>query len=186
MDATIYAKLRTYTALKGAWVGLVWIVSFACFIAGLARPGFSLICILTGIASVFVAGRLVKNFRRQTADIGFGMAWWMSWMMFIYASLLMAAAQYVYFRYMDNGFVPDTYAALMQQPEVEKALQNMGNGQNYRELVEQTILTWRTTSPIELTIEFLISNTFLGTLLSIPVAAIGCMGKVAGTNCLKQ
>lgn len=182
MNATLYSELRTYAAQKGAVVGGMWIASFACFIGGLSLPGLSFISMLTGVGSIFVTGLLVRRFRRQTGDIGFGMACWMSMLMFMYASLLMAAAQFIYFRYLDNGFMADTYASLMQQPEVIKALQDMGYGENYKELFEQTIATWQTITPIELTFEFLVSNFFLGVFLSLPAALIGRVGKGADTT----
>ena len=186
MNANLYAELRTYAAQKGAIVGGMWILSFACFIIGLSHPRASLLCIMAGIGSIFVTGKLIRRFRQQKGEIGFFMAMWTGILMFMYASLLMAAAQFIYFRYMDNGFVADTYATLLQQPEVLKALQNMSGGENYRELIDQAIITWQTISPIELTFEFLVSNFFLGIIVSIPVAALGCIGKVSDTNSLKQ
>lgn len=176
MDANLYSELRAYTAQKGAVAGGLWIVSFASFVGGLTHPGLSLVCLLAGAGSVFVVGQLIRNFRQQKGDIGFLMAWWAGWMMFIYASLLLAAAQYIYFRFMDNGFVANMYATLLQQPEVEKMLQGM-SGANYRTMIEESIATWQTIRPIELTFEFLISNIFLSMFLSLLAAVIGSMGK---------
>lgn len=186
MNATHYSALRSYAAQKGAVVGGMWIASFACFIGGLSHPGLSFISMLAGVGSIFATGILVRGFRRQTGEIGFGMAYWMSLQMFFYASILMAAAQFIYFRYMDNGFLADTYASLMQQPEAAKILQEMGYGANYQELVEQAIAIWRTVSPIELTFDFLVSNFFLGFLLSLPAAIIGRAGRAPETNRPKQ
>lgn len=187
MNATIYQDLRAYAGQCGAVIGGLWISSFACFIGGLTYPGLSLICMLLGISSIFATGSLVRRFRRTTADIRFGMAWWMSILMFIYASLLMAVAQYIYFRYMDNGFLADYYASIMQQPEFATLMQYAQGGQDYQDVMEQVINMLRTISPIELTFQFMIYNFFLGIFLSIPAALIGCIGKVPTiTNEQKQ
>lgn len=177
MSTEQYRQIRAYAAQYGTLVGLIWIASFASFVIGLTRPMLSNLALLIGLSSVAVAGYQVRKFRREIYDLRFASAWWMSLLIFIYAALLMAVAQFVYFRYLDNGFMADTYAAILEQPEAIAMMQSMMPGEDVQELTTQSINLLRSITPIQLTIEFLIYNIFIGLLLAVPSAWIGRNGK---------
>ena len=89
----------------------------------------------------------------------------------------MAVAQYVYFRYIDQGFLAGVYAEVASRPETRIILEQMFPGYDVAELTEQTVELLRTISPIEFTLEFLIYNIILGAILALPAAGIGVSGK---------
>lgn len=173
MNAISYKQLRAFAAQYGAVVGLMWIVSFAFYIIGLTRPLVSNVGLIIGLLSVVTAGFLIRKFRGEVFPLRFGQSWWMATLIFMYASLLMAVAQFVYFRYIDNGLLLQTYSTIMQQPEAVAMMQSMMPGEDAAEVSRQVIDLLKSISPIQLTFEFLVYNLMFGFLLAIPTAWIG-------------
>ena len=152
MNAISYKQLRAFAAQYGAVVGLMWIVSFAFYIIGLTRPLVGNVGLIIGLLSV------------------------------VTASLLMAVAQFVYFRYIDNGLLLQTYSTIMQQPEAVAMMQSMMPEEDAAEVSRQVIDLLKSISPIQLTFEFLVYNLMFGFLLAIPTAWIGLSGKSRTTH----
>lgn len=177
MDLIQAKQLRAYSAQYGAIVGLMWILSFSCYIIGLSEPLVGNLGLLFGVFSFVVAGYLIRHFRRTVFTFGYFRAWRVASLIFIYAALLMAVAQYVYFRYIDQGFLAGVYAEVASRPETRTILEQMFPGYDVAELTEQTVELLRTISPIEITLEFLIYNIILGAILALPAAGIGVSGK---------
>lgn len=181
MDITSYRQQRAYAAQYGFIVGLIWIASFSLFIIGLTQPLMGNLSLLVGILSIAAAGYLVRKFRHEVAPLRFWHTWWMATQIFMYASLLMAAAQFIYFRYIDNGLLVDTYASIMQQPEAMAMLQSMMPGEDTARASTEVVDLLRSITPIQFTFEFLIYNLILGFILGIPTAWIGLGGKKPAT-----
>lgn len=176
-----YREARSYTSRYGAVVGGMWIASFAFFIIGLRSPLAGNLCLITGVTSVVTAGWFIRRFR-ATHSLKFMQALWMSLQFYLYASLLMAAAQYIYFRYMDNGLLADTMEAVMDMPAYREMLTSMlPNGENPEELTTQVVETFRATPAIEITFSMLFNNLMLGIFLCLPTTIIGMTGKT-GNN----
>ena len=186
MEQTNYTQLRAYAAQYGTIVGLMWIVSFAFFIAGLTQPLVGNASLLIGMVSVAIAGYLIRKFRHDVAAIRFRQAWWMSTQIFMYASLLMAIAQFVYFRFIDDGLLIRTYTEVMQQPEAAAMMQSMMPGEDVTAVVADVTAQLQQITPIQLTFEFLVYNLLLGFILSIPTAWIGIFGRKSDANTLKR
>jgi hypothetical protein len=100
----------------------------------------------------------------------------------MYASLLMAMAQFIYFQYIDNGLLFDTYASVIQQPEMTALLQNMLPSEDINKVINETIDTLRSITPINLTFKFLTNNLFLGLILSVPTAGFSNIGKSSSNH----
>lgn len=177
MNAINYKQFRAFAAQYGTVIGLMWIVSFSFYIIGLTHPLIGNISLLTGLCSFPVAGFFIRKFKRDIAAISFSQAWWMSMLIYMYASLLMAVAQFIYFRHIDNGLLVNTYSSIMQQPEAVAMMQQMMPGEDVTEASRKVIELLKSISPIQLTFQFLMYNLFMGVLFSIPTAAIGIYGK---------
>lgn len=169
MENFDYRSARTYAGQYGAIIGLIWICSFACFIGGLHYPVLSHFSLLIGLASLFITIKLLNRFGRTVFPLKFSQATWMAILVYMYASLLFAAAQYIYFRFIDNGFLVSTYETLFQNPEYQKLLQQLMPGMEQQETaIHEAINMLYTITPIQLTFNFLIYNVFLGFILSLP------------------
>lgn len=178
-------QFSAYAAQNGAIIGLMWIVSFAFYIVGLSHPLIGNLSLLFGLLSLYCCVALIKKFKREITPINFWQSWRMSILIYMYASLLMAMAQFIYFQYIDNGLLFNTYATALQQPEMTALLQNMLPGEDVNNVVNETIDTLRSITPIDLTFKFLTNNLFLGLILSIPTAGFSSIGK-SSTNHTKQ
>ena len=91
----------------GTLLGLLWIAMYASCIAGFGSPLFTLLFLALNIASPFYAGYLAKSYRRSECNgiLPFGKAFTFVFVMYFCASLLSAVAHFVYFQFMDNGFI---------------------------------------------------------------------------------
>lgn len=182
MNTATNKQLRAFSAQYGAIVGGVWIVSFALFIMGLSDMLSASTSMLTGLLSVVVAGLLIRSFSLSVAPLRFFHAWRMALYIFFYASLLMAVGQYVYFRWLDHGFLVNTYIEMLGRPEAQAMLQNMLVGESVEEAREEVERVLAALTPIEMTWQFLLYNLVLSFFLSFPAAAIGLIGRRKGKN----
>ena len=151
MNATSYRQLRAYAAQYGAIIGMMWIVSFAFYIIGLTRPLLGNIALLVGIMSVVAAGFLIRKFRNEVSPLRFAQSWWMGILTYMYAALLMAVAQFIYFRYIDQGLLVDTYTAVMQQPEAIAMMQSMMPGEDVAQTTVEVTELLQSITPIQFT-----------------------------------
>lgn len=171
-----YMGARAYTSRHGLVIGGMWIASFAFFIMGLSHPLAGNLCLLAGIMSVVTAGWYIRRWR-AASPLSFMQAVWMSLQFYVYASLLMAAAQYVYFRYMDNGMLADTVEQAMNIPGYREMLAAMLPGEDVDTVTAQAVENFRSSSPINTTVSLLFNNLVLGVFLTLPTLLIGLTGK---------
>ena len=101
----------------------------------------------------------------------------MSSLIYSYAALLMAVAQFIYFQYIDDGLLISTYIETMNKPEVITMMQSMMPGEDLKAVSQQAVDMLKSITPIQLTIELLIYNLFLGVLLTIPTAGFSSVGR---------
>ncbi len=170
MDPIEFKQLKAFARQEGTFVGLIWIVSFACFIGEFSSPILGLTAmILAAISPFFLALRL-KRFRDQARDglISFRRALAFCILAFFYASLLFAVAQYIYFRYIDNGFLVSQYTTMFSTPEAKNMMKAIAAGNQ----IKDGINLLGSLRPIEIVFEFLSMNISLGIIISVPIAAI--------------
>mgnify|MGYP001157716688 FL=1 len=166
-----YTQLKAFARVDGAYLGVAWIISFAFYICGLSSPLLGLLGTLIAVLSpVFAAIRLGK-FRDNARDgiISFRRAMAYYILMFLYASLLLALAQFVYFAYIDGGYLVSTYSAVMATPEAEAMLKAYGIS---TQQMQESISALAQTEPIYIVLNILSMNVTVGIILSLPAAAI--------------
>lgn len=169
IDKKTIAQVKAYARIDGALLSLVWIASFAITIM---QPTNIFGQILTLCTPFFVGWRQIK-FRNEVLDghISFRRAYTYCFYTFIYAALIFAIVQYVYFRFLDHGrftsMMVDTLNMLA--PVYEK------NGVP-REQIDEVSKTIMKTSPAELTFIFMVQNILVGMVVSIFIAVFGRKG----------
>lgn len=179
MDNTFdYHKARTYASRYGAIVGLCWILSFLSYMGGLTTPFLADIGLILGIASVFVAGNIIRYYHNACQSLTFGKAWWMAITLYLCATLLTAIVQYIYFEYMDHGTLAQTYEQLLTAPEYQELLQQMLPQTSDTNLIQDMISLLYSITPIQMTFQLLVYNLFLGLFLSLPTALLGRRKKI--------
>lgn len=166
INVTSLIQLKAFARQDGFFLFLLWIASFAAVVANPTSTWGSLLA----IATPFLVGWMLVRFRNYALDgiISFRRGFAFSAYTFFYASLLFAVAQFVYFRFLDNGALATMFLASAKTLEpFYKA-----NGISMTEL-EQSLAMIGKLSPIEVSFVFMMQNFFVGLILSFPIALFG-------------
>ena len=172
MDALRYRQLRAFATQDGTFLGALWIASAACFVGQFSHPLLSMLSMALGVFSVGFAFIRVKRFGRKIweSDFTFGQAWLYSTIMIICASVLMAIITYVYFAFLDHGYVFNEYSTIIGAPETKKMLKMSGIDTATIDLMMKQMAE---TTPIDWAMNMLSSNIMLGMILSPFLALYG-------------
>ncbi len=175
MNVDDYKALKATAATEGLYTGLAWVASFACFIGQFANPSLSMASMLIALLSViFVIIRLRRYRDTKLDELPFFKAFVYSLSVFLYASLVMALGQWIYFQFLDQGYMIQEYMKQLQKPEIMEVLKGI---EGFKEDDLQFVLDqFNSLRPIDIAFQFLSTNIILGLLLSFPVAALS-MGK---------
>jgi len=98
--------------------------------------------------------------------ISFLHAWIFTVFMYMFAALLASVAHYIYFRFVDHGYVINmcetTIGALAQS--------NIPGMDSYIATSQESLEMARQLSPIDITLQMISSNVFWGSILAFPTA----------------
>ncbi len=164
----------------GTVMGVFWIVKFVFFPLGLGNIFLlSLFSVLT-CAVPFIGYRLTRIYRDNTMGglMSFSQAWVFGMWMYLFASLLTAVGHFVYFRFIDNGYVLNYY-----QDTIDAIAAAMPAGENA--LVEQLQLTldvFYQFTPIDIVWQLLSQNVFYGSIIALITAPTVMRRKKYGSN----
>ncbi|MBQ8224311.1 MAG: DUF4199 domain-containing protein [Bacteroides sp.] len=175
MESRIF--LHRTAMLFGTYMGGFWILKFILFPLGMTTPFLSLLFIILTLCVPFMGYYYVKMYRERLCGgaISFGHSWSFTLFMYMFAALLTAVAHYIYFRFIDQGFICNTIEEqlnLLVQSEIPGIETYVAN---YREAVGLL----RGMTPIEITMQLLTTNVFCGMLLAIPTALFVMKKRVA-------
>lgn len=162
-------QLRTYARYDGVYLGIIWMASFACFLA-ITWQGMLLMCslLLMLYSPFFVASRL-KSFRNEALGgvISFKRALFYCIRVFFNGSLLFAMMQWVYMRFIDNGKLLNMVSSVINVPENDQLFKAMGL--NREEYLQVLALMFE---PFAFAASSFIRGCLFGTILSFIIAAI--------------
>lgn len=164
----------------GTVMGVFMIVKFVFFPLGLGNIFLlTLFCVLT-CAVPFVGYRLTRIYRDNSMGglMSFSQAWVFGMWMYLFASMLVAVGHFVYFRFIDNGYVLNYY-----QDTIDALAAAVPAGENA--LVEQLQLTldvFYQFTPIDIVWQLLSQNVFYGSIIALITAPIVMRRKKYGSN----
>ena len=164
-------NMQQYAMIFGTYMGVFWILKFTLVPLGMTSPFLLLLFICLTLCVPFMGYYYTKIYRDKVCGgtIGFLHAWVFDIFMYVCAALLTAVAHYVYFRFIDQGFMLDT---LRQQ-----SMQMTGNILMSPEQMKTYIDTMVTLTPTDITLSMVSSNIYYCALLSIPTALIAMRKK---------
>lgn len=164
-----YIQFKAYARQYGAMMGLVWVLSFACFVGGVKWPMLSFGFQISIMMIPFLASFFVRAYRDGVLNglISFRRAFGFSLFIFFYAMLILAICQWAYFQYLDGGLIMGNMMKLVTTPEYEEMLKQM---QIDKELMKQQIESLAEVRPIDFALSFMWMNTFAGVVISWLVA----------------
>ena len=151
-------------------LSLLWIGSFACYIKGLSSPTLAFAALLLMTLSPFFAASRLRHFRDYAREgfITFKRGYAYTVMSFFYAGLLMAMAIYVYFEFMDHGYLLGMYSSVMDSEEGKRVLEMSG----MKEQMAQGLQDLYNMRPIDYAVNMLTAIIMTGLVLALPIAAM--------------
>lgn len=93
---------------------------------------------------------------------------------YLFASLLTAVGHYLYFQFLDNGFIYTRVAAQLELVKDEPAMQAQMTQ------IKHALDVFYELTPIQLAMQLLSQNIFYGILLSLPTALLTMRRKAVG------
>ena len=150
-----------YAMLFGTYLGGYWILKFILFPLGLTIPFLSFLFVGLTLCVPFMGYYYVRMYRNTvcSGSISFLHAWIFTVFMYMFAALLTAVAHYIYFRFIDHGFVINAYESQID------ILNKSGIPD-----IEETLETVKSLTPIDITMQLVSWNVFCGSLLALPTA----------------
>lgn len=161
-------NIQQYAMLMGTVLGAFWIGKFILFPLGMTTSFLLFLFIGLTIYVPVLSYKATQRCRDVVCDgsISFGQAWWFHIQLYIFASLLTAVAHYIYFRFIDNGFIVATY----EQQLNELASSPIVEFQNYAATYREALNVIANLSPIDLVMQLLTTNVMAGIFIGIPIA----------------
>lgn len=154
----------------GTLMGLFWIIKFTFLPLGFTIPLLQLLFVLLTFFVPILGYLYARKFRNRYCggSITFSRVFAFTVLMYLFAALLAAVAHYIYFRYIDNGFLIDSYIGQLEamKPTATEEL---------KESIDQFIEGFSlisSLSPIQLTFQLISQNFLYGTLLALPTALL--------------
>ena len=170
MTAPEYIQLKAYARQDGFFLALLWIASFASYIMGLSNQILAMAALLMAIMSPFFVANRLRKFRDEGREgvISFGRSYAYIIFVFFYGAVLLAVAQYLYFAYMDNGYLVNSFAKMMTTDEGRQVLEQYG----MTKVVDDSLAEMAATRPIDYALNILTINISLGFILGVPIGLI--------------
>lgn len=154
----------------GTLMGIFWIIKFTFLPLGFTIPLLQLLFVLLTFFVPILGYLYARKFRNRYCggSITFSRAFAFTVLMYLFAALLAAVAHYIYFRYIDNGFLIDSYIGQLEamKPTATEELE-----ESIDQFIEGFSLI-SSLSPIQLTFQLISQNFLYGTLLALPTALL--------------
>ena len=163
-----YVQLKAFARQDGALLSLVMIGAFACYILGMSQPLLTFVALMTIAATpFFVASRLrhYRDYGRQ-GRLSFGLGYAYSILTFFYGGLLLTAATFIYFAYLDNGYLISQFTDILQSPESQQAMKFYGVDQE----MNDSLRILSELRPIDYALNVLSSVILSGFFWGLPIA----------------
>jgi len=167
--------LQEHAMRFGTMMGIFWIIKFSFLPMGFKIPLLQLLFIFMTLFVPILGYIYIRKYRERYCggELSFLRGWVFSLYMYFFASLLTAAAHYIYFQFIDNGYLTGTY---MDQLENLKATLT-GDLETSVDQLIQNLESIASMSSLQLTMQLIFQNIFYGAILSLPTALLAMRRK---------
>lgn len=154
----------------GTCMGIYWTVKFALIPLGFQFSAYLIVAysVLT-LAVPFIGYRYAKIYRDKACEgyLGFGGACIFLLGMYLFASMFASVAHYIYFAFIDNGFlVASMNAILKAAAEIEAP------SATDMDALNQSMDLISSMNATDITLQCLSSDIFMCSLISVPTALL--------------
>lgn len=163
-------NMTRYAMVFGTYMGLFWIAKFILVPIGITTPFLLLLFFCLTLCVPFLGYYYTKMYRDKVCggQISFFHAWTFNLFMFICASMLTAVAHYVYFAFIDQGYLIGVCKDMLNTIETS----NMPGTEAYVAQVKESIDVLEALTPTDIILQLLVNNVYNCALLSIIIALI--------------
>ena len=164
-------QMQAYARIDGLWLAVIWTASFVCFVGTFTYPSLATSVLLIGAGSLVFAALRLRRYRDEIREgvLSFRRGFLYSMLNYLYASLLFAMVQYIYFQFLDKGFVIGNYINMVNTDAFKEMAKSYGLSQTDWKIVMDNLSGLR---PIEWAMQFFSMNVFMGFFVSVPVAMV--------------
>jgi hypothetical protein len=160
---------RQYAMNLGTCMGIFWALKFTLVPLGLQYGFLLMVYAVLTLAVPFIGYRFVAMFRDKACGgfIGFAQACLFLLSMYLFASLLASVAHYIYFAFIDNGFMAAKMTAI-----INAAMQVSPVSEEDRATLDEALKEFAALTPADFTLQYLSSDIVFCSLLSVPTALL--------------
>lgn len=170
MTAPEYIQLKAFARQDGALLALLWMATFFLYIIGVENQMLGLAALLLMVYTPIFVGERLGKFRDYGREglISFRRAYAYTVFVFFYGGVLFAIAQYLYFAFIDNGYLMTQFSKMVNSNEAQKMLQQFG----MTEMMNESLNEMANIRPIDYALNMLTVNISLGFILGVPISLI--------------
>lgn len=154
----------------GTYMGIFWILKFTLVPPMFSYPLISLLFVILTLAVPFIGYYFARNYRNKHCpeqSVSFLQAWIFCLFMYTFAAILTSVAHYIYFQYIDEGHLFESYTRMME--DAQAAMPALSSNLT---TYEEALNTLNNLTPINLTLQLISNNIFYGMIYSLPTALI--------------
>ena len=170
MTPSEYIQLKAFARQDGALLAILWVAAFLLYIIGVSNSILGLAAVMLMLYTPFFVGERLGKFRDygRAVLISFRRGYAYTIFVFFYGGVLFAIAQYLYFAYMDNGFLLSQFSQMVTTEEAQQMLRQYGMTQ----MVDESLQEMASIRPIDYALNMLTINISLGFILGIPISLV--------------
>ena len=129
-----------------------------------------LAAIMMMVYTPFFVGERLGKFRDYGREglISFRRGYAYTVFVFFYGGVLFAIAQYLYFAFMDNGYLLSQFSKMVSSEEAQQMLQQYG----MTEMMNESLKEMADIRPIDYALNMLTINISLGFVLGVPISLV--------------
>lgn len=166
-DTVTRKSLLQHSMEGGVWLGLYLIVRFAFMVMGLYYSVANLIALALFAGTPFVLYRIMMVYHRNNSYISFfSLLWMMGIMLFFFASLICSVAEFVFYQYINPGYVAELFDRALALIKEYEMLSDTISLEDMHKAIGAGVLP----TPLQMVMQSIWSNVFFGSLLSMIVA----------------
>ncbi len=162
--------LQEHAMRFGTYMGLFWIIKFIFLPVGFSVPLLHLLFLALTVFVPVLGLIYIRRYRDIYCEgaISFAKAFFFTILMYLFASLLTAVAHYIYFRFIDNGYLINSYIGQLESMKVSASNEMTAT----IEQLTDALGIISSLSPLELASQLLSQNFFCGLFLAFPSALL--------------
>ena len=170
MADSIKGNMQRYAMVFGTYMGIFWILKFILVPVGMTTPFLLLLFFCLTLCVPFLGYYYVKMYRERVCEgqISFLQAWVFCLFMFVCASMLAAVAHYVYFAFIDGGYLIGVFKDILNTMKTS----NLPGTDVYVKQMKASIDMLEGLTPTDITLQLLANNVYNCSLLSVVLALI--------------